>query len=1209
MPGFTHLHTASGFSLRYGASHPERLAERAAERGMDALALTDRDGLSGAVRFAKAAAEAGIRPLFGSELAVAERESAPTPTARRRTPVRGGAFLDESAARAVFLARDGAAGWAALCRLVSAAHAGQGEQPVLPWSALEAATDGLTVLLGPDSEVGRALAAGRPDRAAKLIAPWRELYGEALRLEVVDHGRPGSGPGSPRLAARTLGFAVDQGLRAVLTNAVRYADPGQGPVADVLDSARRLVPVDRHRPEARDSGERWLKDGATMRHTAERIAEAAGFRRDLAHRLLAMTEETAGECLVDPQDDIGLGRVHFPEPRLVGAGHRTAARVLRSHCAAGMVLRGYDHDRARWARLHDELRTIERLGYPSYFLTVAQVVDDIRRMGIRVAARGSGAGSLVNHLLGIAHADPVEHGLLMERFLSERRAALPDIDIDVESARRLEVYRAIFDRFGAERVATVSMPETYRVRHAVRDVGAALGMDPARVDRLAKAFPHIRARDARAALAELPELRGVREAGGEQLWPLVEALDALPRGIAMHPCGVLLSDATLLDRTPVVPTSGEVPHSLKGMGGAPIAMSQFDKDDVEDLGLLKLDVLGVRMQSAMAHAVAEIGRATGRRIDLDDPAQVPPGDPATYDLIRSTETLGCFQIESPGQRDLVGRLQPATFHDLVVDISLFRPGPVAADMVRPFIEARHGRKAVRYPHPDLEEPLRETYGVVVFHEQIIELLRIMTGCARGEADEKRRALSHPELQGRVRAWFAQRAERRGYAPEVIARTWEIVEAFGSYGFCKAHAVAFAVPTYQSAWLKAHHPAAFYAGLLTHDPGMYPKRLLLADARRRGVPVLPLDVNRSAVAHRIELVSGAEVRGDGPGDRSAVWGLRLALCDVHGMSEAAARRIEAGQPYHSLQDLWQRARPDRPVAERLARVGALDAFGANRRDLLLYIAELHHRGRQAPGGQLTLPGRTLDGAGPEPVDPVEPAGLPDLSEVERLSAELGVLGMDTSRHLMADHREFLAELGALPARLLRGARHGETVLVAGAKAATQTPPIRSGRRVIFTTLDDSTGLVDCAFFDDSHAACAHTVFHSWLLLVRGTVQRRGPRSLSVVGAAAWNLAELAELRREGGLEAVVARLAEVPDAGAAGGADAPAAEPDAPAAEPGQGADKESGTDRGPEPAAAPGRTIRLTTGYEMHPWADLQPPGERAATGRKLWHSSPGSAG
>ncbi|ANZ19574.1 DNA polymerase III subunit alpha [Streptomyces noursei ATCC 11455] len=1202
MPGFTHLHTASGFSLRYGASHPERLAERAAERGMDALALTDRDGLSGAVRFAKAAAEAGVRPLFGAELAVAEREPAPRPAIRPRTPVHGGAFRDESAARAVFLARDGAAGWAALCRLVSAAHAARPARPVAPWSALDSAADGLTVLLGPDSEVGRALAAGRPDHAAKLLAPWRERYGDALRLEVVDHHRPGSGPGSPRLAARTLGFAVDQGVRAVLTNAVRYADPGQGPVADVLDSARRLVPVDRHRPETWDSGERWLKDAAAMGRTAERIAEAAGHRRDLAHRLLAMTEQTAGECLVDPRGDIGLGRIHFPEPRLVGAEHRTAARVLRSRCAAAMVLRGYDRDRTRWARLHDELRTVERLGYPSYFLTVAQVVDDIRQRGIRVAARGSGAGSLVNHLLGIAHADPVEHGLLMERFLSERRAVLPDIDIDVESARRLEVYHAIFDRFGAERVATVSMPETYRVRHAVRDVGAALGLDPARVDHLAKAFPHIRARDARAALAELPELRGVREGADERLWQLVEALDALPRGMAMHPCGVLLSDATLLDRTPVVPTGGEIPHGLKGTGGTPLAMSQFDKDDVEALGLLKLDVLGVRMQSAMAHAVAEIGRATGVRLDLDDPAQVPPGDPATYGLIRSTETLGCFQIESPGQRDLVGRLQPATFHDLVVDISLFRPGPVAADMVRPFIDARHGRAAVRYPHPDLEEPLRETYGVVVFHEQIIEILRIMTGCRRDEADERRRALADPEEQPRVRAWFARRAGGRGYPPDVVAHTWEIVEAFGAYGFCKAHAVAFAVPTYQSAWLKAHHPAAFYAGLLTHDPGMYPKRLLLADARRRGVPVLPLDVNRSAVTHRIELVSGREGAPD-------AWGLRLALSDVYGMSQVEARRIADGQPYRSLQDLWQRARPSRPVAERLARVGALDAFGANRRDLLLHLAELHRHGHGVPGGQLTLhlddramgiPPRS-GGAGNSGVEPVEPAGLPDLDDVERLSAELGVLGMDTSRHLMADHREFLAELGAVPARRLRDARHGETVLVAGAKAATQTPPIRSGRRVIFTTLDDSTGLVDCAFFEDSHEACARTVFHSWLLLVRGTVQRRGPRSFSVVGSAAWNLAELAELRRTGGLEAVTARLAAAPepsDAGAVPQVLESARTGEAPITGAADAA-----------PLAGPGRTIRLETGYEMHPWADLRPPGERAATGRRLWHASPGSAG
>jgi len=1146
VPGFTHLHTVSGYSLRYGASHPERLAERASERGMDALALTDRDTLAGTVRFAKACAKAGVRPLFGTELAVGE----PVRGERRRAPVRGGAFIDESTPRVTFLARDGATGWADLCRLVTAAHTAEGT-PLLPWPANHG--DGLTVLLGPASDVGRALAAGRPDRAAKLLAPWREIYGDALRLETVWHHREGTGPGSLRLAARTVGFAAEQRVRPVLSNAVRYADPGMGPVADVLDSARRLVPVDP--TKGLDPGEAWLKDAGGMLAAAERIVEAAGYRRDTAHRLLEQTRATAAECLVDPEDDLGIGTVHFPEPHLVSAGHRTAQRALASRAAAGMVLRGHSGKRAYWERMHRELDIIAHHDFASYFLTVAQVVDDVRDMGIRVAARGSGAGSLVNHLLGIAHADPVEHGLLMERFLSKRRAVLPDIDIDVESARRLEVYRAIIARFGTERVATVSMPETYRVRHAIRDVGAALSMDPADIDRIAKSFPHIRARDARAALDELPELRalaGEKERYG-RLWELVEALDALPRGVAMHPCGVLLSDATLLARTPVVPTSGE---------GLP--MSQFDKEDVEDLGLLKLDVLGVRMQSAMAHAVAEVERATGERIDLD---AVPPGDPATYRLIRSTETLGCFQIESPGQRDLVGRLQPAIFDDLVVDISLFRPGPVAADMVRPFIEARHGRAPVRYPHPDLEEPLRSTYGVVVFHEQIIDIVDIMTGCGRGEADRVRRGLSDPESQGRIRFWFAQHAAARGYRAETIQRTWEIVEAFGSYGFCKAHAVAFAVPTYQSAWLKAHHPAAFYAGLLTHDPGMYPKRLLLADARRRGVPILPLDVNRSAVAHRIELVSESPV----------VWGLRLALSDVHGISEAEAARIADGRPYASLLDFWERGRPSRPLAGRLAQVGALDAFGGNRRDLQLHLTELHRGSRGAGGGQLPLSGGRK----------TAPAGLPDLSSAERLSAELGVLSMDTSRNLMDDHRAFLDELGVVSARRLRDARHGETVLVAGAKAATQTPPIRSGKRVIFTTLDDGTGLVDLAFFDDSHDDCAHTVFHSWLLLVRGVVQRRGPRSLSVVGAAAWNLAELVELRAEGGLDVVAARLAE------------PAPEPE----QEGRPASEEAGGD------AARDRRIRLPTGFELHPWADLRPAGEEPAKVRKLWHQSPGSAG
>jgi error-prone DNA polymerase len=815
-----------------------------------------------------------------------------------------------------------------------------------------------------------------------------------------------------------------------------------------------------------------------------------------------------------------------------------------------MAARGYERDRRYWDRLDDELATIAFHGFAAYFLTVAQVVDDTRALGIRVAARGSGAGSLVVHLLRIATADPVEHGLLMERFLSRERRKMPDIDIDVESERRLEVYRAVFERFGPERVATLAMPETYRVRYAVRDVGAALGMDPAVIGKIAKSFPHIRARDARAALAELPELRELAGHSEEygRLWELVEALDALPRGTAMHPCGVLISDSTLLQRTPVVPTPGEG-----------FAMSQFDKEDVEDLGLLKLDVLGVRMQSAMAHAVAEIHRATGEQLDLDDPEQVPPGDPATYELIQQAETLGCFQIESPGQRDLVARLLPESFHDLVVDISLFRPGPVAADMVRPFIDARHGRTPARYPHPDLEPALRGTYGVVVFHEQVIEILHIMTGCTRGEADELRRALSEPDRQPRVRAWFTEQASARGYGQEVVHRTWEILQAFGSYGFCKAHAVAFAVPTYQSAWLKAHRAAALYAGLLTADPGMWPKRVIVADARRRGVPILPLDVNRSQPNHRIELAGGK-------------WGVRLALSEVHGISDAETTRIVAGQPYASLGDLWHRAHPSRPVTENLIKVGATDQFlgpGVTRRDLLLQTAELHRAGRaQAADGQLPLGGATQQSAAP--------SGLPEMDAGDRLGAELQLLGMDATGHLMTEHADFLQELGVVTANRLRDARHGTTLLVAGVKAATQTPPIRSGKRVIFTTLDDGTGLVDLAFFDDSHAACAHTVFHCELLLVRGVVSRRG-RAVSVVGSAAWNLVELAQLRGEQGLEAVAERIAH----------------------------------SAAPQPAepSDDGRRIRMPTGFAMNPWSDLQPAGERAATGRKLWHSSPGSAG
>jgi len=880
--------------------------------------------------------------------------------------VRGGSEVDPRHARVLLLAR-GRTGWASLCRLVSAAHLGlrpdlgtgaatgtgppvgpdpraldpRGPAPEVrrgsPVTSLEVVAehaDGLVLVLGPESEVGRALAGRRPDLAEAALAPWRAVFGRRLAIEVVSHrardsglavtdlsGAPSRGlPYSSVSAARSLAFARDHDLPAVLTNAVRHATRDQAPVVDVLDAIRRLVPIDsRHLDRA--NGEGYLAEGAHMERVAQEVVHLSGVtgaveRREV-QRLLADTRALADACRLDPVADLGIGEVHVPELDLLlparAAGRSSlvrdrgpaalatealeADRHLRARCDAALT--AY-LDRARHAphevrdRLDAELATIAALGFAGYFLTVGEVVDLIKGMDVRVAARGSGAGSLVNHLLGISGVDPLAHGLVMERFLSPLRRALPDIDVDVESARRTEVYERVLERFGGERCACVSMRDTYRVRHAVRDVGAALGMPPGEIDAFAKAFPHIRARDARQALDELPELRssglGRLAARGELdgFLTLVEALDGLPRHIALHPCGVLLSDTTLLDRTPV---------EASWMG---FPMSQFDKDDVEELGLLKLDVLGIRMQSSMAYALTEIERVDGVTVDLDT---VPLDDTATYDLVKSAHTLGCFQIESPGQRELVGKFAPETFDDLITDISLFRPGPVKSDMVTPFLKARQGWNDPVYLHPDLRPALEETYGVVVFHEQVLRIVAVMTGCSLAEADEVRRSLGSPDTQPEVRAWFYPAARARGYDLVTIERVWEVLRAFASFGFCKAHAAAFALPTYHSAWLKAHHPAAFLAGVLTHDPGMYPKRLILDDARNLGIAILGLDVNASEGTYSVERVSPfdeppPEILGerprrpqDVPGlpDGSA-YGIRLSLADVKGINAAEVERV-------------------------------------------------------------------------------------------------------------------------------------------------------------------------------------------------------------------------------------------------------------------------------------------------------------------------------
>ncbi len=995
---FVHLHVASGYSLRYGASHPEALVQRAVEQEMDTLALTDRAGTYGAVKFARACQQAGIRPVLGVDLPLAPSGTAlaPSGTAGRagRTPVRGGAYRDLPAAggghgRVRLLAHaggpgGGAAGWAAICRLVSEVHlAGERGRPLatLDLLAPHLAGGNVVVLLGPDSPVGAALTRRRDDLALAALAPWREVVpADNLLLELVSHRLPGSGgdwgPGTSVHAARTMGLARQAGLGAVLTNAVRYADRRDAPTVDVLDAARRLVALGsanmRHLgpSDTRGNAEGFLKSGKQMAEVAEEVCRLAGLGESdrEARRLLAATRAAADRCALDPRDDLGLGVVHLPELELAtdfagSRGHEAADALLRERCEAGIGARYGSAPRQRiWKRLDDELETIRVLGYASYFLTVGDITDLVRELGVRCAARGSGAGSLVNYLIGISGIDPIRHDLLMERFLSPLRHSLPDVDLDVESARRLEVYEAILDRYGGERCVAVSMMDTYRVRHAVRDVGGALGMPPGEIDAIAKAFPHIRARDARLALRDLPELAasGLTDARLELFFDLVERLDGLPRHVAMHPCGVLLSDATLLDRTPVEASFAGFP------------MSQFDKDDVEDLGLLKLDVLGIRMQSAMAHAVAEIARVDGEHVDLDDEAQVAHDDPDTYALISSARTLGIFQIESPGQRELVGKSGLDSFSDIITDISLFRPGPVKSDMITPYLEVKQGWKDVSYLHPDLAPILRGTHGVVVFHEQVIEMIAQFAGITYAEADEKRRALGDVEGMAETRTWFFPRALGRGYPLPVVERVWEVLAAFASFGFCKAHAAAFALPTFQSAWLKTHWPAHFLAGVLTHDPGMYPKRLILDDARQCGIEVLGLDVDRSDRHYVVE-------RTGNPTGPAPHYGIRLALDEVRGMSAAEADRILAARPYASLTDFWHRARVSRPVVERLVLTGGFDriygigAPGGCDRD----PGRPHHPTRPAAAGHGARPPRPVPRPGdprpwtrqPQPLDPV------------------------------------------------------------------------------------------------------------------------------------------------------------------------------------------------------------------------------------------------
>ncbi|MEY3107978.1 MAG: hypothetical protein RL730_329 [Actinomycetota bacterium] len=1042
MMSFTHLHLASGYSFKYGTTLPEAMVEKAAELNMNSIALTDRDTLAGAIKFVVSCKENSISPIIGVDVEY------------------------ENQSRITLLATPG--NWQSLVRLMTAVKK-SGTANYQLFEENHEDTKNILALLGPNSDISRSIASHREDRALALFNRTRDIF-KSQAIECVSH-LDKSGYRSSAHAARMLGFARSNEIPALLTNAVRMKERSDAPIADILDASRNLLPLHKNVVE-RKNAEAFLKDSAEMFQIAEIIARAAGDRD--GRKLIKTTQEWAQSAQLSPADDIGIGSIHLPEPFLSGARDQIElARILkeRAHAEISNKYPDISNRSAVLTRLEKELAIVNQLGYESYFLTVAAITDKARTSGIRVAARGSGAGSLICHLLGISGVEPLSLGLLMERFCSPLRNALPDIDIDVESARRLEIYDQVFESY-KDRTATVAMFDTYRARHAIRDVGAALSLPPMEVDLVAKSLPHIRARNISKSLNDLPELRNLNLTS--PIWKmavgLAQRLDGLPRNLAMHPCAVVLSDITLYDRAPVE----------KNASGYP--MIPWDKDDVEAIGLLKLDILGVRMQSSLAYAVKEIERVDLKKIDIDS---IPLDDNPTFELIRSTNTLGLFQIESPGQRELVGKFAPETFTDLIIDISLFRPGPMKSDMITPFLNARQGWKVRSIIHQDLEPILRETEGVVVFHEQVIEIIARLTGISLAQADEKRRALGDRDGQQAVCDWFFPAATKLGYPLKVVTEVWEVLRAFASFGFCKAHAAAFALPTYQSAWLKKHYPAAFFAGILTHEPGMYPKRLMLDEARRCGVAIAPLDVNLSDRTYRVD--AGA---------------IRISLKDLSGITDSEIDSIISARPFIDLPDFVDRSGSSKPTTEALLMVGAFDSlYGGklNRRDLLLHLNDLYRWSRSSQKKSIASSQLTFN-----LTPPLEKTGLPDLRRNELVENEIAYLNMDVSHHMIEFYSEFLNAIGAVRSDQLRQHRSKSEVLVAGVKVALQTPPIRSGKRVMFLTLDDGYGCNDSTFFEDAQNSYAKVLRSSSLLLVRGAIRRTGPRGLSLQATGAWDL---------------------------------------------------------------------------------------------------------
>jgi DNA polymerase-3 subunit alpha len=1083
IPGFVHLHNHTTYSLLDGAQRIDEMCARAAADGQAAIAITDHGNLFGAMSFAKRAKHHGVKPIVGIEAYVA----AGPRTERQPRMIDG---LGRKNYFHLVLLAQSYTGYKNLLRLATAGYLeGFYYRPRIDKELLREHSDGLICLSAClAGEVATYLRHDLPDRARAVAAEFRDLFGpERFWLEMQDHGLVEQ----QRVNEGVARIGRELGIGVVATNDCHYLLPDDHAAHDALICIQTASTV-QNRGTMTYTREHYLKTRAEM---ATRFAGSPA--------ALESTLAIAERCgfAFEPQP---LHLPEFPVPAgydLDGFFEKVARDGLEQRLAE--LRRLADAGRLRHApeayrqRLEREMRIVREMGFAGYFLITWDFIRYAREAGIPVGpGRGSAAGSLVAYAMRITNIDPLQNELLFERFLNPERVSMPDIDIDFCFRKRERVIEYVTGKYGRDNVAQIITFGTMAARAVIRDVGRVLGVPYADVDRIAKLVPAIPGQEItiRQALADVPKLREAydQEEPVRELLDLAQRLEGLTRHASTHAAGVVIAPRPIVEFAPL----------YRGSKDGDEITTQYAKDEIEEIGLLKMDFLGLKTLTLIDDALGSIAAATGERPDLDG---LGLDDPAVYEMFARAATSGIFQFESAGMRDILRRLKPERFEDLVALNALYRPGPLGGGLIDDFIKRRHGKVKVHVPHPLLEPILRETYGVIVYQEQVMQIASVLAGYSLGEADILRRAMGKKkkEAMEAEQQRFVERAGARGIAPPTARKVFELMAYFAGYGFNKSHSAAYALVAYHTAWLKTHHPVHFLAALLTTEKANTDKLVqYIGECREMGVAVLPPDVNRSGLDFTVE---GAAVR--------------FGLSAIKNVGESAIGSIlEARQrhgPYRSLHELCgvvDLRLVNKRVLEALVQSGALDSLGARRSQLAAAIDTALELGQKQRSDREAGQGSLFGG---EERGPVSPARLPDLpvwDEPTRLAHEKATLGFYVTGHPLVGYRDLLERFASHRIDELRELGSGTTVAVAGIVGGLRRRKSKRGEWWASLTVEDLDGSIEVLVFPQAYETCQALLEEGRPSLVSGRFEVDEDRR-RVIAEAVCPLDELRERKAD------------------------------------------------------------------------------------------------